>query len=63
MKAARRFLEAVCFLLRFPWPRGRRALPATLPCGARTFLHRGACEPLRQRPPFRLGRRWPGAFV
>ncbi len=30
--------EAVCSLLRFPWPFGRWALPTTLPCGARTFL-------------------------
>ncbi len=40
--ATRRTLEslAVCFLLRFP-PRHRdRALPGTLPCGARTFLPR-----------------------
>ena len=30
--------EAVCFLLHFPWPRGRWALPITASCGARTFL-------------------------
>ena len=29
---------AVCFLLHFPWPRGRWALPITASCGARTFL-------------------------
>ena len=29
---------AVCFLLHFPWPRGRWALPITMSCGARTFL-------------------------
>ena len=29
---------AVCFLLHFPWPRGRWALPTTASCGARTFL-------------------------
>lgn len=28
----------VCFLLHFPWPHGRWALPITLSCGARTFL-------------------------
>ena len=30
--------EAVCFLLHFPWPRGRWALPITASYGARTFL-------------------------
>ena len=30
--------SAVCSLLHFPSPRGARALPGTLPCGARTFL-------------------------
>jgi len=30
--------EAVCFLLHFPWPRGRWALPITVSYGARTFL-------------------------
>ena len=30
--------SAVCFLLHFPDPRGRWALPTTVPCGARTFL-------------------------
>ena len=35
---------AVCFLLHFPWPHGRWALPITMSCGARTFL-----------PPLRLG--------
>src|SRR5258708_6316831 len=29
---------AVCFLLHFPWPCGRWALPTALSCGARTFL-------------------------
>ena len=29
---------AVCSLWHFPWPRGRWALPTTLPGGARTFL-------------------------
>ena len=29
---------AVYFLLHFPWPRGRWALPTTVPYGARTFL-------------------------
>src|ERR1700722_9433634 len=29
---------AVCFLLHFPWPRGRWALPTTVSYGARTFL-------------------------
>ena len=33
--------EAVCFLLHFPWPHGRWALPITLSCGARTFLQPG----------------------
>jgi len=27
------------FLLHFPWARAPQALPGTLPCGARTFLH------------------------
>ena len=30
--------SAVCFLLHFPDPRGRWALPTTVSCGARTFL-------------------------
>ena len=30
--------SAVCFLWHFPYPRGRWALPTTVPCGARTFL-------------------------
>ena len=30
---------AVCSLLHFPWARAPQALPGTLPCGARTFLH------------------------
>ena len=30
--------SAVCFLLHFPDPRGRWALPTTMSCGARTFL-------------------------
>ncbi len=33
--------EAVCFLLHFPWPRGRWELPTTLSHGARTFLPPG----------------------
>jgi len=33
--------EAVCFLLHFPWPRGRWALPITVSSGARTFLSPG----------------------
>ena len=32
--------SAVCFLRHFPAPRGVRALPGTLPFGARTFLGR-----------------------
>ena len=32
--------SAVCSLLHFPSPHGARALPGTLPCGARTFLRR-----------------------
>ncbi len=31
-------LGAVCFLLHFPWPRGRWALPTTVSFVARTFL-------------------------
>ena len=40
--------SAVCSLWRFPGPRGRWALPTTVPCGARTFL----CQPVGviQRP-------------
>ncbi len=33
--------SAVCFLWHFPSPSGARALPGTLPCGARTFLDTG----------------------
>ena len=40
--------SAVCFLLHFPCPCGRWALPTTVSWGARTFLSRG--KPL-QRPP------------
>ena len=36
--AASRRPSAVCSLWHFPSPRGARALPGTLPCGARTFL-------------------------
>ena len=47
---------AVCFLLHFPGPCGRWALPITMSCGARTFLpptpHRGRCG-----GPWRPGRR------
>ena len=32
--------SAVCSLLHFPSPFDARALPGTLPCGARTFLQR-----------------------
>ena len=35
---------AVCFLLHFPGPCGRWALPTTLSCGARTFLPAGLPE-------------------
>ena len=31
---------AVCFLWHFPWVRTHRNFSCTLPCGARTFLHR-----------------------
>ena len=31
------------FLLHFPWTRVPQALPGTVPCGARTFLHPPAC--------------------
>jgi hypothetical protein len=43
LACARRFPagpSAVCSLWHFPAPRGVRALPGTLPCGARTFLDR-----------------------
>jgi hypothetical protein len=36
--AASRRSSAVCSLWHFPSPHGARALPGTLPCGARTFL-------------------------
>ena len=36
--AVRRRPSAVCFLWHFPSPCDARALPGTLPCGARTFL-------------------------
>ena len=42
---------AVCSLLHCPWARAPQALPGTLLCGARTFLH--ACA---QRLPGRLPR-------
>ena len=48
------FRSAVCFLLHFPGPRGRWALPTIVFCGARTFLQ--ALRPgerlilCRQRP-------------
>jgi hypothetical protein len=35
------FRRAVCFLLHFPGPCGRWALPTTVSCGARTFLSGG----------------------
>jgi hypothetical protein len=45
---------AVYFLWHFPWARAPQALPGTLPCGARTFLH-----PLRgQRLSGRLHRNY-----
>jgi len=34
--------EAVYFLLHFPWPHGRWALPIILSFGARTFLSSGS---------------------
>ncbi len=40
---------AVCFLRHFPYPRGRWALPTTLPYGARTFLVRS--KPRATVPP------------
>jgi hypothetical protein len=43
--------SAVCSLLHFPSPRGARALPGTLPCGARTFL-----DASRRRDPHSLPR-------
>src|SRR5690606_32092371 len=36
----RRDRSAVCSLLHFPSARAAQALPGTLPCAARTFLHR-----------------------
>ena len=42
---------AVYFLWHFPWTHAPQALPGTLPCGARTFLH-PACA--RQRLSSRL---------
>ncbi len=36
--------SAVCSLLHFPSPFGARALPGTLPCGARTFLDTRRCR-------------------
>ena len=52
----RRGPSAVCSLRHFPSPRGARALPGILPCGARTFLHRRArcgtpCGDPSARPP------------
>jgi hypothetical protein len=38
--------EAVYFLLHFPWPRGRWALPTTVSFGARTFLPPRPFEPM-----------------
>ena len=41
---------AVCFLLHFPGPCGRWALPTTLSCGARTFLPARPRKAARERP-------------
>ena len=54
--------SAVCSLWHFPYPCGRWALPTTVSCGARTFLHvagsfrPGPKDPSTQRPlgPLRL---------
>ena len=40
---------AVYFLWHFPWARAPQALPGTLPCGARTFLHRARRQRLSGR--------------
>ena len=45
----RRGPSAVCSLLHFPSPRGARALPGTLPCGARTFLRPASPADSRRR--------------
>ena len=48
--------SAVCSLWHFPYPCGRWALPTTVSCGARTFLHAagsfrpGPKDPSTQRP-------------
>jgi hypothetical protein len=42
---------AVCFLLHFPGPRGRWALPTTMSYGARTFLQVDSRSGIAQRPP------------
>src|SRR5208283_2791079 len=44
--------EAVCFLLHFPWPRGRWALPITESFGARTFLPPSSAWSHLSRPQF-----------
>ena len=41
--------SAVCSLWHFPSPRGARALPGTLPCGARTFLRPASPADSRRR--------------
>ena len=41
--------SAVCSLRHFPSPRGARALPGTLPCGARTFLRPASPGDSRRR--------------
>ena len=38
-RIAPKAMSAVSFLWHFPWTRAPQALPGTLPCGARTFLH------------------------
>ncbi len=41
---------AVCFLLHFPEPCGRWALPTTLSCGVRTFLPSRRTTTTGERP-------------
>ncbi|BAV96540.1 hypothetical protein LEN_1053 [Lysobacter enzymogenes] len=47
---SRRNRSAVCSLLHFPSARAAQALPGTVPCGARTFLGAGSCDPTTRLP-------------
>jgi hypothetical protein len=52
--------SAVCSLLHFPSPFDARALPGTLPCGARTFLDTLRCRDPHSPPCFTTRTTCPG---